>query len=101
MKCPSCNIEMRLSEREGIETLYCTQCGGVWLERGDLEGIVARIAEAAPNPQSYGRAGGRNDEDRDDERSSIWGGRRGRDSDDQSERRGGLGGILGNLFNLD
>ena len=44
MKCLACNQDLRTSDREGIEILYCVQCGGIWLERGKLEQIVARVA---------------------------------------------------------
>jgi uncharacterized protein len=43
MKCPICDIEMRISDREGIEIDYCTQCRGVWLDRGELEKIIAKV----------------------------------------------------------
>jgi Zn-finger nucleic acid-binding protein len=43
MKCPICDIEMRLSIREEIEIDYCPQCRGVWLDRGELEKIIAQI----------------------------------------------------------
>jgi uncharacterized protein len=43
MKCPICDIEMRISDYEGIEIDYCPQCRGVWLDRGELEKIIARI----------------------------------------------------------
>jgi hypothetical protein len=26
MKCPSCNVELKMSERQGIEIDYCPQC---------------------------------------------------------------------------
>ncbi len=43
MKCPSCEIEMRISNREDVEIDYCPQCRGVWLDRGELEKIIAQI----------------------------------------------------------
>lgn len=46
MRCPSCNMEMRLAERQGIEIDYCPQCRGVWLDRGELDKIIERTAEA-------------------------------------------------------
>ena len=60
MKCPVCDIEMRVSDREGVEIDHCPQCRGVWLDRGELEKIVAR-AES----QEYG--GRRHDEDDHDD----------------------------------
>jgi Zn-finger nucleic acid-binding protein len=43
MKCPICDIEMRISDRDEIEIDYCPQCRGVWLDRGELEKIIAGI----------------------------------------------------------
>ncbi|MCB1631833.1 MAG: zf-TFIIB domain-containing protein, partial [Pseudomonadales bacterium] len=31
MMCPSCQIELNMSERQGIEIDYCPKCRGVWL----------------------------------------------------------------------
>ena len=42
MKCPICDIEMRISDREEVEIDYCPQCRGVWLDRGELEKIIAQ-----------------------------------------------------------
>ncbi len=44
MRCPLCNLEMRISEREGIEIDYCPQCRGIWLDRGELDKIIERSA---------------------------------------------------------
>lgn len=42
MKCPTCNIPLVMSERQGIEIDYCPQCRGVWLDRGELDKIIER-----------------------------------------------------------
>jgi Zn-finger nucleic acid-binding protein len=46
MKCPTCNIDLVMSERSGIEIDYCPQCRGVWLDRGELDKIIERNAQA-------------------------------------------------------
>lgn len=57
LKCPLCNVDLVMSERQGIEIDYCPQCRGVWLDRGELDKIIDRSAEtlsasqAAPQPQ--------------------------------------------------
>lgn len=48
MKCPICNVDLLMSERQGIEIDYCPQCRGVWLDRGELDKIIERSAPAAP-----------------------------------------------------
>ena len=51
MPCPVCKIPLVMSERQGVEIDYCSQCRGVWLDRGELDKIVQRsAAELAPAP---------------------------------------------------
>ncbi len=42
--CPSCRIDLIMSERQGIEIDYCPKCRGVWLDRGELDKIIERSA---------------------------------------------------------
>lgn len=43
MLCPVCkNVELLMSERQGIEIDYCPSCRGVWLDRGELDKIIER-----------------------------------------------------------
>jgi uncharacterized protein len=44
MNCPVCNIELKMSERQGVEIDYCPQCRGVWLDRGELDKLIERSA---------------------------------------------------------
>ncbi len=49
MKCPTCpDAVLVLSERQGVEIDYCPQCRGVWLDRGELDKLLERAAQAAP-----------------------------------------------------
>lgn len=53
MKCPLCNVDLVMSERQGIEIDYCPQCRGVWLDRGELDKIIERsaaLSASAPAP---------------------------------------------------
>lgn len=53
MKCPVCsNVNLVMSERQGVEIDYCPDCRGVWLDRGELDKIIERAAsrEASPQP---------------------------------------------------
>lgn len=89
MICSFCDTKMQASEREGIEINDCPKCGGIWLLRGALEGILARASGAASNDRS--RADNQQSED-DDESFPMLGGRR--------EQRGGIREFLGNLFDF-
>ena len=94
MLCPSCQVELRIADRQGVEIDYCSQCRGVWLERGELDKIIDRSlaftadrASVEPYPPSRDPGPYRPYDDDDDE----WG--RG----DRRRRRG----WLGDLFDLD
>lgn len=50
MKCPVCNVDLVMSERQGIEIDYCPQCRGVWLDRGELDKIIERSAAQLAAP---------------------------------------------------
>ncbi|NWG87253.1 MAG: zf-TFIIB domain-containing protein [Hydrogenophilaceae bacterium] len=51
MKCPVCkDVDLLMSERQGIEIDYCPQCRGVWLDRGELDRLIERSHEGAPAP---------------------------------------------------
>jgi Zn-finger nucleic acid-binding protein len=46
MQCPVDGTTLLMSERSGIEIDYCPKCRGVWLDRGELDKLIAREAEA-------------------------------------------------------
>lgn len=53
--CPTCRVNLTMSERQGIEIDYCPQCRGVWLDRGELDKIIERsegTSAPAPRPQA-------------------------------------------------
>ncbi|HXH02147.1 MAG TPA: zf-TFIIB domain-containing protein [Candidatus Competibacteraceae bacterium] len=58
MQCPVCkDVQLVMSERQGIEIDYCPQCRGVWLDRGELDKIIERsaqeVARMAPQSAPY------------------------------------------------
>jgi Zn-finger nucleic acid-binding protein len=53
MKCPVCNdVNLVMSDRQGVEIDYCPECRGVWLDRGELDKIIDR-SSAPPTQQRY------------------------------------------------
>lgn len=48
MKCPVDNETLVMADRNGVEIDYCPKCRGVWLDRGELDKIIDRAAEATP-----------------------------------------------------
>ena len=89
MKCPSCSVELKMSERQGIEIDYCPQCRGVWLDRGELDKIIERSNRDGNVPREsskYPEA-----EQHDEERY------RGQPGPQHRKRRG----FFGDLFDFD
>ena len=42
MKCPVCkDVTLLMSEKQGVEIDYCPECRGIWLDRGELEKVIA------------------------------------------------------------
>ena len=52
MKCPLDQIELQMSDRQGIEIDYCPQCRGVWLDRGEIDKLIER-SSVTPEVSSY------------------------------------------------
>lgn len=61
--CPKCQAPMRVMERNGVTVERCTECGGIFLDRGELERLMR--AEGEFNSRTY--AGYRRDDDDDDD----------------------------------
>jgi Zn-finger nucleic acid-binding protein len=43
MQCPRCGIPLTEKDQTGIQVDTCASCGGVWLDRGELARIRARL----------------------------------------------------------
>lgn len=49
MKCPICTeVNLVMTDRQGIEIDYCPNCRGVWLDRGELDKIIERTSPPQP-----------------------------------------------------
>ena len=70
LTCPKCHGPMRTYERNGVHVDQCTECRGIFLDRGELERLIdaendwherdhggrpaAASQHAAPPPQQHG-----------------------------------------------
>ncbi len=86
MHCPRCDSDSLVeTDRQGITIDRCQSCRGVWLDRGELEKLIARESEdildsgtaARGNveaPRRYRRADSDHEEDdrRHGKRRSAW-----------------------------
>lgn len=81
LNCPVCQGAMHEVNKQGVLIDTCTQCRGVWLDRGELEKLASMVGDfnqphprsgflgtgpmpmtAAPPPRAY-----RHDDDDDDD----------------------------------
>lgn len=49
--CPNDNGSMQTVQRSGVEFDICPTCRGVWLDRGELEKLLAVAREVDPGDQ--------------------------------------------------
>lgn len=48
MLCPACdNVNLAMTDRQGIEIDYCPKCRGIWLDRGELDRLIERADQAS------------------------------------------------------
>lgn len=88
MKCPVCkDVNLVMSDRQGVEIDYCPECRGVWLDRGELDKIIER--SVAPAPQAQHHSGGHSDH-----------GGHGRAEHHDYHHKKKKGGLLGELFDF-
>ena len=91
MKCPVCKeVNLVMSDRQGVEIDYCPECRGVWLDRGELDKIIERSAMAAPQavpqaPPQAQRYGGEYEK---------------KHGDDYPKHKKSKGSLLGELFDF-
>ena len=73
MRCPNCGSRLVELERSDVLIDACPDCRGVWLDRGELDKILAkdRAASAADPDEDFLREveGRRRERHRDDERA--------------------------------
>lgn len=72
MQCPVCDVTLSISSRDGVEIDFCPQCRGVWLDRGELDKIIDRVASSGARTDDRDRRepdrDRRDDRDRDRDR---------------------------------
>lgn len=71
MLCPLCNVDLLISDKQGVEVDYCPKCRGIWLDRGELEKIIERSTGIDDNFRQRERNTGQVFRDDDDDRKSY------------------------------
>ncbi|MEM9033907.1 MAG: zf-TFIIB domain-containing protein [Actinomycetota bacterium] len=91
MRCPTdCDVDLLITERQGVEIDYCPRCRGVWLDRGELDKILDRASDEVGRIVERERNGERSDlpewsseyDERGRDRWASSSGSRRRDDDD-------------------
>lgn len=82
LMCPNCDGSMQAVQRAGVEFDMCPRCRGVWLDRGELEKLMAFEREEIQATYNAPRPYARPDHHVDSHR-------RDRDDDDDRYRRHG------------
>jgi Zn-finger nucleic acid-binding protein len=90
LSCPKDHAQMRSIERNGVTIERCSECGGIFLDRGELERLIQ--AESAFSARSYPD----DDDDDDDDRGRY------RDSSSQQfpQKKKKRGGFLSDLLDF-
>jgi Zn-finger nucleic acid-binding protein len=45
LKCPRCGVKLVERAHDGITTDACPSCGGVWMDKGEIDHLVTREDE--------------------------------------------------------
>jgi Zn-finger nucleic acid-binding protein len=56
LMCPNDNAAMQTVDRAGVQFDMCPTCRGVWLDRGELEKLMAAGAQGAAGPDPRNQA---------------------------------------------
>ena len=47
IKCPRCDIAMLKKSRQGLTIDKCRKCGGIWLDKGEIQKIALRFSKSS------------------------------------------------------
>lgn len=95
MKCPiDSDVDLQMTDRQGIEIDYCPKCRGVWLDRGELDKIIERSGSSDQRADKDDYKRGRDDYSDRGQYSE-------RENYDSRHHRKKRGGFLGDLFDFD
>lgn len=74
MKCPVCDVVLKMTHRQSVEIDYCPKCRGIWLDRGELDKLIELSygAEIAERPAALSDRKRKNDEPRYGEKSKRY-----------------------------
>ncbi len=101
MNCPRCeNTTLDERDRDGVTIDVCKTCRGVWLDRGELEKLIARTTAEFGEYEQRPRVVSEPPRHRDDhdQRPGDFSGRRDDDDHRGGRRKKGWLASLGDIF---
>lgn len=104
--CPNDNSSMQTVERSGVQFDMCPNCRGVWLDRGELENLMAAgtqtAAPPAPGPAPYAPPPQHQPQHQPQQRNPGWGerGEHGERGEYGERGYGGYGKKRGSIFDI-
>ena len=45
IRCPRCAVQMQKKSRQGVTIDKCRKCGGIWLDKGEIENIASKLSK--------------------------------------------------------
>ena len=90
LTCPKCHGTMRTYERNGVHVDQCSECRGIFLDRGELDRLI--------DAENAWHGGGGGPSGRDDERRHDTAQHRPEHARQEQYPSGGLGAVVGEVL---
>ncbi|NJC66692.1 hypothetical protein HC028_19585 [Planosporangium flavigriseum] len=90
MTCPKCRGQMRQYERSGVMVDQCTECRGIFLDRGELERLVDAEKSWHGSGPAHHPPGPQRHRDYDSDEYPVYGQQSGHGHHGHKKRRGFL-----------
>jgi uncharacterized protein len=90
LTCPKCHGPMRTYERNGVHVDQCTECRGIFLDRGELDRLIDAENQWHGAAKPHEKRHDDHDDDRDEHRRDEY--RR------DQHQSGGLGSVVGEVL---
>lgn len=74
MKCPECEVDLLMGERQTVPIDYCPKCRGIWLEKGKLDQLMGSSgAGGQQQPSKHSEKYDKRRHDDDDDERGVGG----------------------------
>jgi hypothetical protein len=73
MNCPSCNVDLLMSERLTVQIDYCPKCRGIWLTNGKLDKLLEKSGSSLSGSSIDRQERNQRRKDDDDDERGVGG----------------------------